>query len=555
MANDILENSQTSKIDSIQPYIQLLWQWAWLIVLTGLIAGVAAYYSSSRMTPTFQATTRLLVNQPPAAVWQNLNSSSIVSSSNTTQTYSEMLKDLPVLQQVVGKLQIPVDPIKLKEAIGVSIIPDTQLIEVTVKDTDPNRAAAIANTLGGVFSERIQSLQSARYALSKENLQKQLNDMETQLQLVNDQLLATTDPQEKDRLETKQSQYRQIYSSLVSSFEQVRLAEAQTSINVIQVEPASIPTLPISPRTQQNTILAAIIGMLAAIGMVFAFQFLDDTVRDPEELARQLGLPILGVIPYHDNKDETPITQAQPRSPVSEAFRALRTNVEYAKAGRNLHRLIITSPLPGDGKSTVIINLAIVMAQRGLRTVLVDCDMRRPNLHAILGMKNHNGLSNLFLQPVLHLESYVQPTLLKDLSLLSSGPLPPNPAELLASTRMADILEHLSQQNDMILVDTPPSLVVTDAAVLSPLVDGILIVISAGKTKTNAVKRIVAGLRQVEAKPIGIVINNVRFTRSGYSYYYRSYYYRNDNYYSDDGKSRLKNKQTPSKGRKKEETS
>ena len=506
-------------------YLLLAWHWLWLIILVGVVAGAMTYYYNKKQMPIYQASTTLLISDPNSSTSNGLMSSSIVSGYNMGTTYSQMITDLPVLQEVVDKLKINVNPAGLKGMISVQIIKDTQLLEVSVIDYDPQRAVDIANTLGTVFSDRIHTLQASRYSLSEQNLQDQLTLMDQQLQQVADQLAVTTDLVEKDRLETMQAQYRQIYSVLVSSFEQVHLAEAQTDITIVQVEPATLPYSPISPRTQQNTMVAVFTSMLITLGVIFGINLLDDTVTNPDELARVLKLPILGVIPHQEGQVELPITQMQPRSPISEAYRILRTNVEYTNADHNLHILLVTSPLPSDGKTTVVANLAVTMAQRGLHTVLIDGDMRRPHVHRTMGLPNRTGLSSLFLQHELSFDGNVQNTMLKDLKVISSGPLPPNPAELLGSKRMSEILVKTMEQNDMVLLDTPPSLTVADATVLAPLVDGIIIVVKAGKTKTNAVKRQVNALRQVGARLIGIVINDVKMTRSRYSYYYNSYYY------------------------------
>ncbi len=551
MSNDSsdIPQSSTTSVD-LRQYALLFWHWAWLILLVGAIAGGTAYYINNKQTPLYRASTRLLISEPPNTVISSFDSNGIVSSTNMALTYSKMLTDMPVLQEVVDKLQIQVSPGYLQSAISVSQIQDTQLLQVSVVDINPQRAAAIANTLGDVFAARIQTLESARYTQSKDNLQKQITDMEAQLQSVSDQLAGTTDSQEIDRLQTQKTQYQQIYAALVTSFEQVRLAEAQSTVNVVQVEAAAVPWAPFSPRPMQNGMLAGAVGILLAIGVIFAIDLLDDTVRDPEQVSAQTGLPILGIIPHHEGKESLLITQTQPRSPVSEAYRSLRTNVEYANTDHNLHRILVTSPLPEDGKTTVITNLAVVMSQRGLRTTLLDGDLRRPRSHRILGLQNRSGLSSLFLQSEVNLNGHVQATMLKDLSLLSSGPLPPNPAELLGSRRMADVLDQLDKVNDIILIDTPPSLTVTDAAVLAPLVDGILVVVKAGVTKMNAVKRMVAGLRQVGARLIGIVVNDVSFTRSRYAHYYYSYYahnyyYNSDKPHSRNGKGKVKKNPAP----------
>jgi polysaccharide biosynthesis transport protein len=549
MTNETYESPQANISLDLREFALLLWDWAWLILLAGVIAGGIAYYLTSRDAPVYTASTTLLVSEPPTARPADTSQSAMVPSNLMAQTYAQMLKNLPVLQEVVQRLQIPLSPIALKSMISVTLIQNTQLIQATVTDTDPQRATAIANTLGGVFAEQIQNLQSVRYAQSKASLTQQISEMETQLQQVSDQFTNATDPLEKSQLDTKQTQYRLIYSNLVTSFEQLRIAEAQSATIVAQVDPAVVSRLPVGQNSSQNIILVAFIGMLLAAGVIFVANLLDDTVRSPEELNSQLGLPILGAIPHHSVHETTPITQEQPYSSISEAYRALRTNVEHVHREHNLQRILVASPLPEEGKTTVVSNLAVILAQRGLHTILLDGDMRWPRAHRALGLQNRSGLSSLFLQSDGDQNVNIQATQLKNLSLVSSGPLPPNPAEMLGSPRMTSILEWLNQQSDIILIDTPPALTVTDASALALQVDGILIVVKAGKTKLNSVRRLVTTLRQQGANLLGIVVNDIKFNNKRNSYYYRDYYTNSARLRSEDGKKKTPKQQAPAKSR------
>ena len=336
MNNNVNESPQANMTIDLREYAHLLWHWAWLILLAGIIAGGTAYYLNSQQVPIYTASTQLLVSEPPKATTTDTSQSAIVPSNLMAQTYTQMIKNLPVLQQVVERLQIPLNPQALKSMISATLIQNTQLIQVSVTDTDPQRAAAIANTLGSVFAEQIQSLQSVRYEQSKASLTQQIAEMETQLQQVSDQLALATDPTEKSQLDTKQTQYKLIYSNLVTNFEQLRISEAQSTTIIAQVEPASVPRRPVNQNSTQSILLVAFVAMLLTGGVISATNLLDNTVRNPEELSRQVDLPILGVIPHHKVKDAEPITQAQPSASIAEAYRALSNNVEHANPEKKM---------------------------------------------------------------------------------------------------------------------------------------------------------------------------------------------------------------------------
>lgn len=511
--------------DDLRRYIGLLRRWAWLAVLAAILAGGAAYLLNKRMTPIYQASTTMLINE--ASSTRSADYTSIMTSERLAQTYAQLITTQPVLEEVANRLQQGVSGPGLKGMIGVSIVRDTQLLSVRVRDTIPARAADIANTLVAVFIEYNQARQAERFSDSKVSLEAQKGDVERQLQQISASLAAIGNDEanraESDRLESLQAQYRQTLTYLLQSYESVRLAEAQTTSSVTQVEPAGVPVYPVLPRVRTNTILAAMLGLLLAVGIVFLIEALDDTLRDPEEASRQLGLPILGFIARYTMPDEPPITVSEPRAPVAEAFRALRTNIQFASVDRSLHSLLVTSPSPADGKSTVVANLGVVMAQGGRSCVLVDSDLRRPKLHKLLRLSNQRGLSELFVQSQIHMDGSLQKTEVPNLFVLTSGSLPPNPSELLGSEKMLEIIHEIEGQSDLLIVDSPPVLAVTDASVLAPRMDGVLLVVKPGVTKFMAVKQAVEQLRRVGANVIGIVLNEVEFKRS--RYYYKSYYY------------------------------
>jgi len=528
--------NETETLDAtvdIKEYFYLFWSWIWLILLSGVIAGAAAYLISIRTTPIYQSSTRLLVSDPPAL--SNVNYGGMVSSQNMTSTYAQMMVDDPVLQGVIDQLKLHTTTVELNKSITVDIVPNTQLLDVSVSDPNPAQAANIANAMASVFTNRIIQLQSQRYAASLDGLQKQITDMDQQIAATNTSISATSDSATLLQLQARLTQYRSIYASLVTNYEQVRLAEEQTSTSVVVSQPAAVPTIPVSPKTTRNTLLAVLAGMLLAAGAVFAVDTLDDTIKNPDEIRRKFNMPILGMIARHEQLNEKPITLAEPRSPTAEAFRSLRTNLTFASVDAPLRRIMITSPTPQDGKTTVSANLAVVFTQGGKKVILLDADLRRPFIHHKFGLFNRIGLTNLFVNSFNGFESVIQFNSMAGLGLITSGPLPPNPAELLTSQKMMQILDQLIQRYDLVLIDTPPLLSVTDAAALAPATDGVILVVKPGVTKLSALQQALEQLRAVGARVLGVVLNEVNPGSRKYGYYYNRYYSKYSHYYEEKG--------------------
>ncbi len=519
--------------DDLRRYAILIWHWAWLIVMATVLAAVSAYLVSQQMTPIYQVSATLMINEAPGT--GGVDYSSVLASQRLTQTYAEMLTTQPVLDEVIQQLSLPMEAKELKEMVTVQPVRDTQLIDIQVEDIDPNRAAAIANAIVIVFSDQNTAMQEARYASTKESLKTQLDEIQRQIDEVNTTLAALGDgtetQAERDRLESTLTQYRQTYASTLQSYEQVRLSEAETISNIVQAERAVPSDVPISPRILMNTALAGVVGAMLAVGVIFLIEALDDTIRGPDEVTRYLQLPVLGVIQQVDESEEL-ITISEPRSPVSEAFRSLRTSIQYTSVDFPLRKILVTSPMQGEGKTTIATNLGIVLAQGGKKVSLVDADLRRPTLHRKMRVSNRRGLTSLFMGEDIHLDGALRESSVSGLFLLTSGNLPPNPAELMGSERMRRVLSNIEERSDVVVVDSPPVTAVTDAVILSKHVDGILLVMQPGKTKLAAAQKIVEELRRVGANLIGVVLNNVGANGSRYYSYYYSYYYA-DEYYGD----------------------
>jgi non-specific protein-tyrosine kinase len=220
-----------------------------------------------------------------------------------------------------------------------------------------------------------------------------------------------------------------------------------------------------------------------------------------------------------NNRPGALITLTNPRSPISEAYRALRTNIEFSSFEKHLRTLVVTSASPEEGKSTTLANLAVTMAQSGKKVILVDCDLRKPSQHSVFGLRNDRGLTSLMIPDADLAQPPLQATAQEGLQLLTAGPLPPNPSEMLGSRRMEEIIRALKELADVVIFDAPPIIAVTDAAVLATKVDGVLLVVSAGGTKRDHLQKAHALLKKVNAPLIGAVLNNVKFDNNLHKYY------------------------------------
>ena len=328
------------------------------------------------------------------------------------------------------------------------------------------------------------------------------------------------------QLQTTMQLYQEIYINLLNNLEAIRLAKLQNTPNVVQIESATVPAKPVRPKPVTNTGLAAVVGLFLAGGIAFLIEYLDDTVRTPEDVERILSLPIIGYI------GDIKIRQGEavdghvlkhPRSPVSEAFRSLRTNLEFANVDHPLNKILVASSGPSEGKTTVASNLAVIIAQGGRRVLLIDADLRRPRIHSIFGIPNRMGLSSLF-RGNMSVRSVMQAVDgLDNIFVLPSGNLPPNPTELLASARMNLILEEASREVDVIVVDCPPSLV-ADYQVLATKMDGVIMIVRPGFTHADAAAAMLEQLGRVNARTLGVVLNKIQSHNFYYPYKRGEYY-------------------------------
>jgi capsular exopolysaccharide synthesis family protein len=328
---------------------------------------------------------------------------------------------------------------------------------------------------------------------------------------------------------------QQLYDALLKRIKETSLIEEVKSFNIYIVDRAEIPRTPVRPRRLLNILLSIIVGAFGGVGIAFFLEYIDNTFKKPEDVEERLGLPLLGVVPYI-RQTESPegsfetITHTSQKSTISETYRALRTSI-LLSAPEPVKSIVVTSSVEDEGKTTTAVNLAIALAQMEKMVLLVDADLRKPKVHSVLNIDNAIGLSSFLARQVV--QNMMKAGEIPNLSVITSGPLPPNPSELLGSRRMKEFLDIVNEKFDIVIFDTAPLITVTDTTLLSDLVDGTVLVIRSGRTTFDVAQRAVRLLRDINAKVLGVVLNSMDTAKEGYRYLYPYYY----QYGSEKGKT------------------
>ncbi len=520
---------------NLHPFWLSIRHWLWLLLGCALLAATIAYAITSQMPSIYKATVTLMIQQSASTGISEYTA--LLMSERQASTYAEIIKEEPVIQAMIAQQGLDITPKEVQRKLSVELIRNTQLIRLKVEDSDSYRASRMANGIADALIAQSQTLQEARYADSLSNMQNQMQELAALIEEMTetaDALKASTTSEEQAelaRLQTILASYRNSYASLLQTYEQTRLTAANSADNIVILSRAQEPANKIGPSGLRNALLAGFITIVLSLGILFLIEYLDDTVKTPDDVNIALGgIGVLGAIGQLSKKDEELVTLAHPLSPISEAFRALRTNIRFTSVDKPIKTLLVTSAGPSEGKSLVISNLAVTMAQAGLKVIVVDADLRRPRIHKIFGYNTPSGgLTESLLEG--ELNGRLQATSAEGLEVLAAGELPPNPAELLGSQKMQDLLGLMTQRADIVLVDSPPVLPVTDAVVLAREVDAVLLIATAGETRRVTLQQSVGALRQVSANIIGIILNRVSTVRGGYYYYYQysgHYRYEND---------------------------
>ncbi|MGH9070934.1 MAG: polysaccharide biosynthesis tyrosine autokinase [Acidimicrobiales bacterium] len=488
----------------LRDYARALRQHKWAVMGTTLLVTLIAVVVSVARHPVYQAKAEVLVQ--PSLVQTVLNPSSAVIESTLLQTDVQQFSGRGVLDAVRASLGStpPVTPAE----VGT-----TGVIGVAANASSPARAAVVANAYANAFV-------SVSNVKAQKDLSSAVNQLNHQLAALNTQVASAAPGPQRDSLTSQEATLQSELSTLQEN--------AAVSSGGITIQAVATPDpKPISPKRARDIGLGVALGLVLGVGLALVRQYLDDSVSTREDLDRVAGgIPSLGVVPlvaeWRDPGVPLVVTLTDPKSEAAEAYRSLRTAIQFAGVDKEFVTLQVTSAKPGEGKTTTVANLAVALARAGQRVAIASCDLRRPRVHDFFGMDNEVGFTSVALGTVA-LGDAVQASPVDDrILVLTAGPIPPNPSELLSSKRAAQILADLASMVDVVLVDSPPVLPVTDASVLASSVDATLLVATAGTTTRKDVALAVEALRRVEAPLVGTLLNAAKATGgyAGYAYGY-----------------------------------
>ncbi len=325
---------------------------------------------------------------------------------------------------------------------------------------------------------------------------------------------------------------RQLYNSMLQRLKEVGVTATMTATNIQIIDRAESPRSPYKPKKTLNILLSMIVGLFGGVGLAFFIEYFDNSVKDIQEIERRINLPTLGIIPYskeYNNSERgLPVISAEGQGSLVEAFRSVGTFILLSSAQKPPKTILVTSPSEGEGKTTISANTAVNLIRSFKKGILVDGDLRRPMLHRIFGLTNNTGLSTFLSGNLEFGEGLIKRTEIKGLDIITGGPIPPNPSELLGSERMKDLIDALYTMYDFVILDSAPVLGMTDSLYLSTFTEGVIVVIRAGETSREALKETKRLLQKINAKILGVVLNGLKESDMKYGYY--SYYY---SYYSD----------------------
>ncbi|KAA1380470.1 polysaccharide biosynthesis tyrosine autokinase [Aeromicrobium fastidiosum] len=443
----------------LRDYLRVLrTRWV-LIAACALVTIAIAALITVRATPQYASSARMFVSTQGSTDDAQANQGGQFSLQRV-KSYADLLTGQEIARRVVEDLKLDESPSALASQISASSKLDTVILTITVTDPDPARARMLADGVAKVFVAYVAELET---------------------------------PPGKD----------------------------EATIKATVVDPASKASSPISPQPVRNIGLGLILGLLLGAGAAVLRETLDTTIKSSRQLEELVPAPILGAISYDSAAVDTPlITSLDTYAPRAESFRVLRTNLQFIDPDAHHKVFVVTSSLPGEGKTTTAANLALALAEGGEKVVLVEGDLRRPKVAEYLRLESSVGLTTVLIGKLV-LEDAIQSTASEGLAVLTSGSTPPNPAELLKSSSMAAVIASLREAYDIVLIDAPPLLPVTDGALLAAQADGALLVVRHGKTTTDQVTLAVERLEAVGAAPVGVIFNMTPAkSRDGYGYGY-----------------------------------
>jgi len=501
-------NTTPSEVD-LRTYLRVLRRRKWWVIVFTVVAVGAALAYSFTATKEYSATAQLLVQPQNGSLGQSTPAQTITQTDVATEL--QLVTSAPVLDAVMNHLHLSLLNVKATQQ------GQTNVILLTITNHSPTLAASVANAYATEFVNYETSLAVKSLTTAETQLQAQINAISAELP-------ATTGTPQGAALANQLAVLKEQYA-------QYQVDGAETSGGVTVISSASVPTAPSSPKKLENALIGLACGLLVGLAAVFVVESLDDAIRSKDDLEHLAPkVPVMAMVPmigsWRDRSKPFIATRAEPASQAAEAYRSLRTSLQFAAYDDAIESVLVTSPTATEGKSSTVSNLGVVLANVGQSVVLVSADLRRPRLAAFFGLDEGIGLTSVMIGE-LTLGEALQPVPdVEGLTVLGCGPIPPNPAELLSSPKFAEMVDELKQRFDMILIDSPPLLPVTDPVLLSRLTDLTLVIVAAGQTKKGQLRRGLEQLAQVGARRVGIVFNEVtRAEDAGYGGYSYSYSY------------------------------
>ncbi len=514
-------NINAAQESTLHDYWNVALRRKWFIVVAVVTAVGAALLMSALQTPRYQASAVMAVRTLPGDSLFGSSYQGYIDPERSLAAEILVLQGAPVLERVKADLALRVDP----PGVSGSAVASTDAILVTVSSGDPQTAAVFANAYIKAYIDTKREATVDGLIAASTVLQNQVTDLQAQIDAL-DARVQQAAPNDRDQLQSDLASQRQQLVNQQFNFkeklDQLSVDAALSSGGAQLVQPATAPGEPVAPTPFRSAALALLVGLIIGLGAALFVDYADDTLRSTEQLEEATGgIPVLAVIPTDPPPDHLPIVLSRPGDFAVEAYRTLRTNLQFLGVDRSLKVVQVTSAVAGEGKTTTAANMAVVLAQAGNRVLLVDADLRRPRLHQVFAVDNSRGLSDALLGEALEMLLISIDLDGATLDLLPAGRPPANPAELLGGRRVKAILAAAAQRYDIVVVDSAPVLPVTDSVALSGAVDGVLVVAHAGRTTTKQVEETIAALNRVGAPLVGMAMNKVAVRKrrgGGYSY-------------------------------------
>jgi capsular exopolysaccharide synthesis family protein len=536
----------------LRDYINVIVARKWVIIGVTALVVVAALVFSLLQDPVYESRVMILadINRAGESASDSIFSMAFNDPQTFIQTQAEIIGTRTMARAVYDRLEynyeeleyareegeevfIPASippAMELRGSVKVERSQNTNVFEIAVTNGDPLLARDVAQAYADEYILDRQLAAIKQISDARKEVWNRITELETQIADIAQEVKQYTKENIPPELQAQASQAVSLWATLYEKYMSLRIAEALETrgLEVIEVAEAGGK---VSPRTTRNTVLALFLGLILGIGMAFLVDYLDDTLKTREDFERYYGTNIIGEIaratPAGEEEREV-IYFTRPDSPAAEGFRNLRTNVQFLNLDGSTRLLMVTSSSPEEGKTSVAVNLGAALSEMGKKVLVVEADLRRPVISKFLVEKSEKGITDLIMGTAA-LEEVIVNTDNENLHVLMSGVKPPNPAELVSSQAMNDLLQRLHDDFDYVIVDAPPVLAVSDAIAMAPMMDGVLIVASHNIATRDGARHTVEMLGKVETRVLGVVINNVEMAgRYGYGYrygYYSPYQY------------------------------